>query len=1072
MAVRVTLLGRPGIEIDGRRVEPAHDQRSALLYYVARAGTWVTRDEVLALFWADRPERKARATLRQLLVRTAQHPLARDLEVERTRLRWVAASDIDDIDAGVARLETWPGAFLDGFRLGDAREYEAWLALERATWDERWRTWAMRNADEALANDDPARAVTVIEAFLTRDPIDEAAFRAWCDASLRLGRRSLVAQRYEAFATKLQRELGVAPEDATRAAAFGDAAAASSVPSATRAIDDAQTSPSAGAQQRPWPQALVGREAEIADIEAALSAPGAIVSIAGAGGMGKTTLALSVARRLGARHVDGSIIASIAGVRDLAGVGQALRTALGIVPVPGRHPFDLAGDGLAHSDAVVVLDEIDTLHDPKTVVRRLREVAPGARWLLTARRRVDVEGAAIVEVGGLACPTSAADVTAASAAELFVRRVSRLGTHVDPTRDADAIVAICAACGGMPLALELAAGWARVLPLTRIAEELRSGIDLLCDEDAHPEAPHGSVRRVFAASWHALSDAARRTMVQLSVCHDGFDDAAARAVADAGLPQLLALRNAAFLSLDADGRYRQHPLLEAFVRERAASQEPALRAARERHARCYLARLQHWEIDGHGPEPARIITAVQRDHANVEAAWSYAIEHGWWDALKAGGPTLGLSYALAGRPARWNELHRAALAVVPPDSAAWAMLEVFDSAAATFEGRHEEAYARRTRALAVLHRCGSERDLAWGLFRHGMAAEAVGRIDEAIADLETSAALYRDLGEPHYLGLDLDFLHAMARTQREADERFALADAHLRASGNAALRAELLSRHAAFTARLSGRFADALAHADEALRLERAAAWSPLHEAYRLRTGAWVRIDVGDAAGAHARALEAQRLFGPFAAQFPADAHDIQAALAWAAWLLGDEDGSNEHLTPGAPAASTLEGFSLRVAVALEHGDLSVAESCVAAALALTNVRPDRWQQRRRRIEALVLDARYRIAINDRSAALESVDDALRMARVDPLVPSLLTTCAAALPLIAGGGPLIARALRSHSALPYVARRALPRDVTPSSGSRTLRRDADAQDPEAIAAQIQVALRVRPPLASRRKRSR
>ena len=1053
MTVRVTLLGRPGIEIDGHRVEPAYDQCSALLYYLARAGGWVARDDLLALFWAERTERKARASLRQLIARATRHPAAMGLEVERTRLRWHANSDAADIEAGIAHVTTWPGAFLDGFRLGDAREYEDWVAVERAAWDERWREWAMRSAGAAQARGDHERASSVLEGFMVRDPLDEAVFRAWCDASLRLGRHTLVAQRYQAFAETLRRELGVDPEDATRAVVAG-AAAAETVRTTVHVDGVAHTQPSA--HQRPPQEPLLGRGVELAAIEAALDVPGAIVVVTGAGGMGKTALALSAARHLGARRANGSVVASLAGVRDLAGVGQALRTALGTAPVPGRHPLDVACEALAQRDALVVLDEIDALVDPIGVVQRLRRSAPNARWLATARPQVGVEDAHVVELDGLTCPAEAAEVPTASAAALLLSRVARFGVHVDQERDAQAIVAICAACGGMPLALELAAGWARVLPLTRIAEELTGGLDLLHDEEAHPDAPHGSVRRVIAASWDALPKAARRTLVQLSVFRDGFDDAAARDVADAGLPQLLALRNASFLSLDPDGRYRQHPLLAAFVRERAAGESSLRRIAEERHARCFLTRLERWEVDGHGPAPARVIAALQRDHANVEAAWHHAIEHGWWDGLKSGGPTLGLSYALAGRPERWNELHRAALAVMPAESAAWAMLEVFDSAAATFEGRHQEAYERRTHAIGVLRRLGSERDLAWGLFRLGMGADAVGRVDEAIDHLEASAALYRDLSEPHYLGLDLDYLHALARSQREADERFRVADAHLRTSGNGALRADLLERHAEYAAAFSGRFADALAHADEALRLERAAAWSPLHEARRLRTCAWVRVDLGDASGALAHACEAERLFGPFEAQFPTGAHDVQAALAWAAWLACDDDALAAYLAPGAPAASTLEGLSLRVEVALERGDLPTAGRCAAAALATTNAEPTRWQQRRRRVAALVLEARYRSASQDHPAALDAVEEALLLARIDPLVPSLLSACMAGLPLIGADGGAIAAALRRHPALPYAARRALERATALGAPSRT---DRVSTEPAAIAAAVHRALR-------------
>lgn len=1066
MVVRVTLLGRPTIEVDGRRWEPAADHRSALLYYLAGAGGWVPRDDLLALFWPDRPEYKARAALRQLLARTAKQRFAVSLRIERTRVRWEVSTDAEALVTACPALATWPGGFLDGFRIPDAPEYDDWLALERSAWEGRWRVWALRTATGALASDRAEHACDVLDAWLLRDPFDEAAFRAWCEASLRLGRRAAAAQRYQAFESSLRSELGVDPRPATRAAALGGGVPASdgadptsTAPHSTPTTTHPSTLAHAtGAHGTGTTTELVGRADELAFIDDALKTPGSVVAIVGAGGMGKTSLAVAAAHRLGAQRDHGASVASLGGARNLDDVGQALRGALGIPLVPGRRPLDLAIEALRARRAVVVLDEVDSLIDPAATFAQLRQAAAGVDWLLTSRRHVDIDGSTTLELHGLACPTDAADVPHAPAAALLLRRVERVGAKVDPRSDADAVVAICRACGGMPLALELAAGWARVLPLRRIAEELGVGIDLLQAAGSRADCRHGSVRAVLESAWATLPDTARRLLVELSVCRDGFDDDAAREVANAGLPQLLALRNASFITLDADGRFRQHPLLAAFVRERAALASDLSAAAEARHARCFLARLERWERDGHGDEPASVMAALQRDHGNVEAAWRYAVAHGWWDALKAGGPTLGLSYALAGRPQRWSELHREALAVVPADTAAWAMLEIFDSAIAGFEGRTAEAYERRGRALATLRRCGTERDLAWALFRFGLGAEAIDQDDEAIASLEEAAALYGRLEEPDYRGLVLTLLHSFSRTLTEADERFTVADMHHRATGNRGNRAELLANHASITAQMSGRYDAALELVDEAVRLERALSWSPMQVAVHLRASAWIRLDAGDVSGAHANACEALHLWRPFQAQFPHGTHDARVALASAAWLLGDADGVVEHLPAGSPAASTLDALVVRSWVALEQGDHPTATACAAAALARTSDTPTRWQQRRRRIAALTANVRLSAATNDRAAALAWLQEAVRLAQVDPLVPSLLAVSAAALPLVGDDAEPIVAALRHHPAVPYASRRALPAAAGAAPALRTSQAAPNTSDAGGIADAIASAL--------------
>jgi len=143
MSNEVRLLGRPQIVVAGQVLEPPADRRSALLYYLARAASWVMREDLLYLFWPDSHEERARTNLRQLVHTLRESPFANGLQVDRTRLMWEGRSDVrtwSDVTSMAAADLTWPGEFMEGFRLGGAPEFTSWLDLEREAWRNLYRT--------------------------------------------------------------------------------------------------------------------------------------------------------------------------------------------------------------------------------------------------------------------------------------------------------------------------------------------------------------------------------------------------------------------------------------------------------------------------------------------------------------------------------------------------------------------------------------------------------------------------------------------------------------------------------------------------------------------------------------------------------------------------------------------------------------------------------------------------------------------------------------------------------------------------------------------------------------------
>ena len=741
----------------------------------------------------------------------------------------------------------------------------------------------------------------------------------------------------------------------------------------------------------------------------------------------------------------------LAGARALNEVAPALLDAVGEEPMPFRSPLEQAAEALAGRRMLVVLDNLEQLSGVDGIVARLRSAARGVAWLLTSRERLGLAAETVFEVEGLPVPElGASDLEAYGAVALLQARARRVGHPLDVPRQAEAVARVCRATAGMPLALELAAGWLRVLPLEDIADELERGLEVLAATDADVDPRHVSMRVVFDASWRALSTAERSALLRLSVFRGGFRDEAAREAAGVGRPLLLALRNKSFVSLSTEGRFFQHPLLAAYLRERAAEERAAEEAARESHARYYLDQLRRWEDEGQRGARRAAVHALAAEHANLEAAWAYALQRGWWKPLEKGGAFFGLSYVLAGRAERWAELLRGALARVPPTSATWGVLEVHESSLDEFAGRHREAYARRSRAVELLRRHDDPFSLAWGLLLLSEPAASLGFAEEARACLMESADLFEALGEGDLRSMALDKLHAATDDPDERERMYQRLMADVGTVHHGEYEIRVMRNHGAFLAHAYGEYAEALALLDRAVALERGDDWVDVFLAFFLADAAAVRLAAGDLAGAAAQVAEAVECFAYSRHLFPHAEPEMRALAATIAWQRGDTAGVRAWMPPASEAAACLDGLLLSSEMA--RADDPVAARAFAER-ALTLAAPPRsgrdghlWY-----VRALRVAAEAALATGDADAATRELVEALATATRWRFLPALLEACAAALPVLTAE---LADEVRGwvarHPASPYALRVRRVSDVVRGEPSREAPAERDARWAQAL----------------------
>ncbi|MEV8636196.1 BTAD domain-containing putative transcriptional regulator [Streptosporangium sp. NPDC051023] len=385
---------------------------------------------------------------------------------------------------------------------------------------------------------------------------------------------------------------------------------------------------------------FVGRREELARVGALLE-EGRLVTLTGPGGVGKTRLAVEAAARQPGevRFVD------LAPLSRAAEVAQAVFGALGLretglTPGPGRPQADSVERmiaALAGRRVLLVFDNCEHLVEAAAeLAGRLLGACPGLRILATGREALGITGESLCPLPALAVPppgTPAREALGYPAVQLFAHRATAVlpGFAVDET-SAEAVLRICRALDGQPLAIELAAARLRSLPVTEVAARLDDRFRLLSRGSRTAQPRHRTLRAVVEWSWDLLDETERTLAGRLTVFTGGATLEAVSAVC--GLPDgevveaLTGLVDKSLVEVSG-ARYRMLNTIRAFCAERLAEAGETERLRRS-HADHFLGLVL-------AAEP-RLITAdqleclasldVERDNLHAAFHWAAAADAG------------------------------------------------------------------------------------------------------------------------------------------------------------------------------------------------------------------------------------------------------------------------------------------------------------------------------------------------------------------------------------------------------------------------------------------------------------
>ncbi|MEM7125208.1 MAG: BTAD domain-containing putative transcriptional regulator [Chloroflexota bacterium] len=700
--LKLRLLGSPEVNLDEEPIKGFRSNKArALLYYLAVTRQPFQRPMLAGLLWGGVEESHARRSLNQTLSNLRQ--LVGDhLMIERERVAFDSSSshwlDITIFEQGtqckerrdvVESIDLYRGDFLEGFYVQDAPEFEQWVLVERA----RLRELALDKLNWLLesyqAKHEWSAAIRYARRILTLEPWREETHHQLMLMLAQSGQRSAALAQFEICQQVLMEELSVEPDRATvqladqiRAGRLETVFSHSSTLNDHHAIGQESnnqlpnnqipayslTAPTPyslpiahGEVEEKIPKQLlklpkapttfVGRVQEVTLLSRLIQEEPEcrLLTLVGPGGMGKTRLAVEVARKIyedlkAAKHeiglfADGICFVPLHALTVLSDIAPAIAEVLEFRFSGNAIPDDQLLSYLSQKRLLLILDNFEHLLAGAEFVSRILAEAPHVKIIVTTRETLRLQEEWLHSVNGMSLSSAPDEVDIAEASDavtLFLKRAKRTQIAFDGKQEVDEVAQICHLLSGMPLGIELAAAWTNVLSSQEIRKEIERSLEFLTTSLQNVPERHRSLVAILEQTWQRLTAEEEQVLGKFSIFRGSCTLEAAQEVAGAALSTLALLVEKALLRRLHNGRYEMHELIRQFAADKAAAghQTAEAQASHTDYFAEFSAAYAPSRLpqSGGGSASDRL-NQLRIEFGNVQAAWSTSVQKQWMEPL-------------------------------------------------------------------------------------------------------------------------------------------------------------------------------------------------------------------------------------------------------------------------------------------------------------------------------------------------------------------------------------------------------------------------------------------------------